>query len=58
MLNVFAATGHCAKSACLQLQQMMELETDYPWVYNNFIENGYHSISDVNISFWQIYDLI
>ena len=53
ILNIFAATGHVhyAKSACLYLQQMMELETDYPWVYKNFTENGYHTIRRSN-KFW------
>ena len=53
MFNIFAATGHVhyAKSACLYLQQMMELETDYPWVHKNFTENGYHTIRRSN-KFW------
>ena len=53
MLNMFAATGHMhyVKSARLYLQQMMELETDYPWVYKNFTENGYHTIRRSN-KFW------
>ena len=53
ILNIFAATGHVhyAKSARLYLQQMMELETDYPWVHKNFTENGYHTIRRSN-KFW------
>ena len=53
ILNIFAATGHVhyAKSARLYLQQMMELETDYPWVHKNFTENGYHNIRRSN-KFW------
>ena len=50
MLKIFAAAGHVhyAKSARLYLQQMMELETDYSWVYKNFTENGYHTIRRSN----------
>ena len=35
MLNLFAATGHInyAKSSRLYLQLMMQLPSDYPWVY-------------------------
>ena len=34
----------------------MELETDYAWVYHNFIENGYHI--PFNIQIGQVYGLI
>ena len=45
MLNLFAATGHIhyAKSARLYLQQMNELKTRYPWLYQKFLE-GYHPV--------------
>jgi len=44
MLNLFAATGHInyAKSARLYLQQMHELPTDHPSVYQYF-EQGHHA---------------
>ena len=46
MLNLFAATGHInyAKSSRLYLQLMMQLPSDYPWLYQCFIEKGYHTI--------------
>ena len=46
MLNVFSATGHVnyVKSVRLHLQNMLEIETDYIWVYTNFIEHGYHIV--------------
>ena len=46
MINLFAATGHInyAKSARLYLQLMLELPTDYPWVYQSFAEHGYHTV--------------
>lgn len=45
MLNLFAATGHVnyAKSARLYLQQMRELPTDHPSVYQYF-EQGHHAV--------------
>lgn len=45
MLPVFAATGHVnyAKSARLYLQQMHELSTTHPFMYNNFL-NGNHTV--------------
>ena len=48
-----ATTGHVyyAKSAPLYLQQMMELETDYPWDYHNLIESDYRTIRHTN-KFW------
>ena len=46
MLNLFAATGHInyAKSFQLYLQLMMQLPSDYLWLYQCFIEEGYHTI--------------
>ena len=46
MLNLFAATGHhfYAKCARLYLQQMSELEYNFPWVYEQFANKGYHTI--------------
>lgn len=46
MINLFAATGHInyAKSARLHLQNMLELETNYPWVSTNFAKHGYHTV--------------
>ena len=46
MLNLFAATGHIhyAKSARLYLQLMNELHQKYPWLYEKFINEGYHTI--------------
>ena len=41
MIDLFAATGHgnYAKSARVHLQQMLELETTYPWVYLTTFRN-------------------
>ena len=46
MINIFAATGHIhyAKCARLHLQNMLELETTYPWLYALFSEQGYHTV--------------
>ena len=46
MIDLFAATGRLNYSKCarLYLQQMLELETTYPWVYKNFSEHGYHTV--------------
>jgi len=46
MINLFAATGriHYAKCARMHLQNMLQLETDYPWVYKNFTEHGFHTV--------------
>ena len=40
MFNLFAATRHInyAKSSRLYLQLMMQLPSDYPWLYQCFIE--------------------
>jgi hypothetical protein len=53
MLNLFAATGHInyAKSARLYLQLMLELRTDYPWLYHCFQEQGFHTVRRSN-RFW------
>ena len=53
MLNPFAATGHInyAISAHLHLQNMLELEINYPWVYTNFTEHGYHTVRHSN-KYW------
>ena len=44
MLNLFAAIGHInyAKSSRLYLQLMMQLPSDYPWLYQCFIERISH----------------
>lgn len=46
MLNLFAATGHInyAKSARLYLQLMRDLPTGHPWLYDCFIEQGFHTV--------------
>ena len=46
MLNLFAATGHLnyAKCARLHHQEMRELKTKYPFVYQCFKEKGYHTV--------------
>ena len=51
MLNLFAPTGHsnCAKSASFYLQLMMQLPSDHPWLYQCFIQKGYHTI---RTSYW------
>lgn len=38
-------------SVRLFLQQMLELETTYPWVHTNFSELGYHTVRRSNC-FW------
>ena len=45
MLNLFATTGHInyAKSACA-LQLMQELQITYPWLYQQFHEDGFHTV--------------
>ena len=50
MLNLFAATGrlHYAKCARLYLQQMLQLETNYPWVHKCFVEKGYHIVCRID----------
>ena len=46
MLNLCAATGHInyTKSARLYLQLMMELPNEYPWLYQCFIDQGFHRV--------------
>ena len=46
ILNIFSATEHInyVKSARLHLQNMLEIETNYSWVYTNFVEHGYHTV--------------
>ena len=46
MLNLFAATGHIhyVKSARLYLQNMLNLESNFPWVYVKFSNEGFHTI--------------
>ena len=46
IIDLFSATGHgnYAKSTRLHLQQILELETTYPWVYANFSDHGYHTV--------------
>ena len=46
MLNLFAASGHIhyAKSARLYLQQMLQLKSKFPWVYEKFTKEGYHTV--------------
>ena len=50
MLNLFAATGHYHYAKCgrMYLQQMFELPSNYPSIYNFFKENGYHTIRRSN----------
>ena len=53
MLNLFAATGYInyAKSSQLYLQVMLELPTDHPWLYQCFINHGFHSVR-ISSRFW------
>ena len=46
MINVFAATGHINYAKCtrIHLQNMLELRTNFPWVYSKFSEHGYHTV--------------
>ena len=46
MLNLFAVTGHVhyAKCARLYYQQMMELNTKFPWVHDKLINEGFHTV--------------
>ena len=46
MINLLAATGHmnCTKCARLHLQNMLQLETKHPWVYERFEVHGFHTI--------------
>ena len=61
MFNLFAATGHInyAKSSQLYLQLMMQLPSEHPWLYQCFIEKGYHTIRRIEVvDFGQVYGLI
>ena len=53
MLNLFAATEHInyAKSGRLYLQLMLDLEKNYPWLYRQFNEKGFHCIRQTD-KFW------
>jgi hypothetical protein len=46
MLNLFAATGHnnYAKGGRLYLQLMSYLPDEHEWLYNMFVEHGFHVI--------------
>ena len=46
MLKLFAATGHFnyAKSARMYLQLMLEIPAGLPWLYEQFTEQGYHTV--------------
>ena len=46
MLNIFAATGHnnYAKSSRLYLQMMLDLPSEYPWLYEQFAIHGFHTV--------------
>ena len=50
MIKHFAPTGHVHYAKCprLYLQQTLELETQYPWVYCMFNDNGYHTVPQSN----------
>ena len=50
MIKDFAPTGHVHYAKCprLYLQQTLELETLYPWVYSMFSDNGYHTVQQSN----------
>ena len=50
---MFAATGRLknAKSAEGYQQKMLELENDYPWVYQHFTGESFHCISRTD-KFW------
>ena len=45
MLNLFAATGHIhyARSARMYIQQMSELSSKYPYLFNKF-SSGHHAV--------------
>ena len=46
MLNLYAATGHMnyAKCARLYLQEMLDLKDNYPWLFDQFANKGYHCV--------------
>ena len=53
MLNIFAKTGHInyAKSGRLYLQLMIDLEKDFPWLYQQFQEKGFILLGETD-KFW------
>ena len=53
MMNLFAATGHVnyAKSSRLYLQLMRELPTNYPWLYQCFTTQGFHTVR-ISSRYW------
>jgi hypothetical protein len=50
MLNLFAATGHYNYAKCgrLYLQFMQQLPETNPWLYEQFIKNGHHTVRRSN----------
>jgi len=46
MLSLFAAAGHqnYAKSARLYVQLMSNLPTSHPWLYEQFLTHGFHTV--------------
>ena len=50
MINVFAATGHINYAECarLHLQNMLELQANFPWVHSRFAQHGYHTVRRSN----------
>jgi len=46
MLTLFAGTGHNMYTKCarLYLQQIKELCVSHPWLYQQFMEHGYHVV--------------
>ena len=53
MLNLFASMGHIhyAKSARLYLQKMLQLDQEYPWLSEQFMKHGYHTVRRTD-RFW------
>ena len=49
MLNLFAATGH--KNYAQSSRLMNDLPESHPWLFNQFMSNGYHAIRRSN-KFW------
>ena len=46
MIYLFPSTGHVHYAKCrpFYLQNMSELETNYPWVYMSFARHEYHTV--------------
>ena len=46
LLNLFAATGHVHYAKCgrLYVQEMRKLPTTHPWLYQKFVQEGYHTV--------------